>query len=124
MDNKIVTFRADINKITTMETWTRIILDAQELPPEEMATLFALKSEGAKVAIQKEDFKSGFKFEDMPDVPEVKTDSKKSPSQHQRGLIHVLWLKSGMPEGSSDMFYLSEMNRIAEYIKAKISKYE
>lgn len=121
---KTVQFRADINKITTMETWTRIILDAQELPPEEMAILFALKSEGAKVAIQKEDFKEGFKFEDMPDIKETKTDSEKTPSQRIRGLIYVLWEKSGRPEGNSDVFYLKEIERIAEYLKAKISKYE
>jgi len=121
---KTVQFRADINKVTTMETWTRIILDAQELPPEEMAMLFALKSEGAKVAIQKEDFKEDFKFEDMPEVKEIKTDSEKTPSQRIRGLIYVLWEKSGRPEGNSEVFYLKEIERIAEYLKAKISKYE
>lgn len=120
---KPVTFRADINKIMTMQTWTRLILDAQELSPEEMAILFSLKSEGAKVAIQKEEFKDDFKFE-MPEVKEAKTDSEKTPSQRIRGLIYVLWEKAGRPEGSSEVFYLKEMERISEYLKAKISKYD
>jgi hypothetical protein len=58
------------------------------------------------------------------DVPEVNADSGlegKSPSQRLRGSLYRLWESRGKPSGSFDLWYLAQMGKLTDSVKAKIN---
>ena len=116
MDNKIVTFRAEIQKIETRNTWSRIVVDLQELSPEEMAVVFSLRNKDVNVAIQELPF-TEVKFKD---IEEPETDAKKTPSQRLRSVLYVEWEQKGSKE-SFEIYYMNRMDQIIEHLKSKLT---
>jgi len=57
--------------------------------------------------------------EDLIDLPDIKTDSKKTPSQRQRGVIYRIWEKD--PRGYEDfeLFYIWFMDKMIDWMKEK-----
>lgn len=54
------------------------------------------------------------------DLPkEEASDSTKTPAQRLRGAIYILWQQSGEP-GDFEVFYREKMEKLIEFIKAKL----
>lgn len=114
--DKTVTFRAEIQKIETRNTWSRIVMDLQELSPEEMAIVFSLRNKDVNVAIQEQPITEV----DFKDVEEPETDSKKTPSQRLRSVIFIEWEKKGKKE-NFEIYYINRMEQIIEHLKSKLN---
>jgi hypothetical protein len=80
---------AQIAKIQTMaDPGNRVVIDTQELSPENMATLFSLKQGGLGFFLFKG---STITTEEIPDYDPVTFDEIKSPSQRLRAVLYVVW---------------------------------
>ena len=94
-----------------MADWgIKITLYTPELPPDQMIALFMAKKWGL--------------VEDL-DIPETRTDSKKSPSERLRSVLYVYWKNNMTNEfPKSDDFYLDWMNKKIDQIKEKLPTIE
>lgn len=62
----------------------------------------------------------------MSDIPEVNADSGlegKSPSQRLRNVLYVLWQQNGS-KGSYDVYYITQMERLIDSVKARLEPKE
>lgn len=98
---------AQIGNISTMADWgIKITIYTPELPPEEMIALFMAKK--------------GWLIEDL-DIPETRTDSKKSPSERLRSVLYIYW-ENNMKNtfAKFDTFYLDWMDKKIDQIKERL----
>jgi len=79
---------ATISKIATLSDSTiRIQADCQELPPEQMAQVFALKGKLGWLMLKENAFTAG----DLPEENAPEFKDTKSPSQRLRDVLFVYW---------------------------------
>ncbi len=101
---------------TLKDGGNRLRIDTQELPPTEMATLFALKGGQfwacfSETVVKKEDIK----------IPEITTEGKyKSPSQEQRAILFRIWEKSGS-EKVFEEYYIIKMSEINNKLREHLN---
>lgn len=78
-----------INKISTLADSTiRIVVDCQELPPEQMAEIFRLKGKLGFFLFKENEIQ----IEDVPEE-EAEFEDQKSLSQRLRNALYVFWKK-------------------------------
>lgn len=94
----------------------RVMIDTQEILPEQMAALFALKGKYGHFY-----FAEAPLSPDQIEVPEITADFKgeKSPSQRLRASLYILWQQSGTSQ-DFEIFYRSKMENIIDSIKNKL----
>jgi hypothetical protein len=57
----------------------------------------------------------------LKDIPtEHAEDKDKTPSKRLRACLYVFWEQKGKPTGNFETFYVREMERLIEKIKAKL----
>ncbi len=84
-----------INKISTLvDSTIRIVVDCQELPPEQMAEIFRLKGKLGWFLFKENEIV----IEDVPEV-EAEFEGQKSLSERLRNTLYVYW-KKRYDEGS------------------------
>lgn len=104
------------NGIRTMaDKSVRLSVDTQEVSPDEMAKIFALKGKYGYFAF------SESKIEKL-EVPEVVQEfpDEKSPSKRLKAVIWKVWEKMGKV-GDYDAFYRTQMERVIEKFKEKLN---
>lgn len=109
---------ATITKITTMaDKSLRLQVDTQELSADDKAKVFGLHDLYGWFMFSE----ASFKDEDLnlPDIPQPKTDDKKTPSQRLRSVIYVYWEQTGK-NGDFESFYNQYMEKIINHIKDKL----
>lgn len=83
-----------------------------ELSPEEKAMFMELQNLNLEATFSP--------AEERTDVKEVKGEfDTKTPSQRLRNVIYVYWEQKGA-KGDFDSFYLRQMNKLIEKIKAEL----
>jgi hypothetical protein len=109
---------AQIAKIQTMaDRGNRVVIDTQELSPEDMATLFSLKQGGMGWFLFKG---SAITTEEIPDYDPATFDEIKSPSQRLRAVLFVYWKEIRKGQGDFEGFYRAQVERIIEQYKEKL----
>ena len=105
--------QASISGLKTMMDGTvRLTVDCQELPPSDAAVLHgALRSIGWFLYQEQE-------FTEIPDLPGIKSKSKKSQSKRLRDVLYLLWQQDGT--GTDEEYYQSMMEKIIQFYREKI----
>lgn len=112
--SKKVTAPAQVSKVSTLADGSvKLEVVTQELPANEMATLFDLRKD-----------MGWFLFASNPlteqDVPEEKAEvGEKTPGQRLRAVLHVLWKQRG-GHGTSEAFYRTNMENIINQVKEQL----
>src|SRR2546421_4237488 len=109
---------ATIAQIRTMaDRGNRVVIDTQELSPEDMATLFSLKQGGMGWFLFKG---SAITAEEIPDYDPATFDEIKSPSQRLRAVLFVYWKEVKGGQGDFESFYRAQVERVIEQYKEKL----
>ena len=95
----------------------RVVIDTQELTPEDMATLFSLKQGGIGWFLFKG---TAITHEEIPDYDPATFDEIKSPSQRLRAIMFVYWKEVKGGQGDFEGFYRAQVERIIEQYKEKL----
>jgi hypothetical protein len=107
-----------IEAIQTMaDRGNRVVIDTQELSPEDMATLFSLKQGGMGWFLFKG---AAITTEEIPDYDPATFDEIKSPSQRLRAVMFVVWKEVKGAKGDFESFYRAQVERIIEQYKEKL----
>lgn len=100
---------------TNADKGIRIMFDTQEPTGEQFQEIFNMKGRFGKLIFASEETKITEK--DL-EIPEVKYEDSKSPSQRQRGIIFKAWERHGGNQ-PFELFYKVVMDTIAEQLKEK-----
>lgn len=111
-----VQFSAIIDGVTAKKDGTLSVkLGTQELPKDNMASLFSYANHQIWVALSD----VPINHEDL-DIPEKLIEATdKSYSQRLRSVLYVLW-QNGDKKIDADTHYRQQMEKIIEYIKEKL----
>lgn len=95
----------------------KVVLETREMPPANMATLFALRNieAWAVLAPQLKDIEAG-------DIPQEKPDpaiGTKTPAQRLRAVFYVYWEQRGK-QGDFESFYRVQMEKVIETVKENL----
>lgn len=117
MENKIFQTPSTIMKIsTTSDRGLRLVIDTQELSPEENSKLFLMdKKEGWLL------FKpNNFQIEDIPkNNAKVHSKDLKTPGQRYRATLYVYWkqkINNGDFNKWYELFIEDQINKIKEQL--------
>lgn len=101
---------------TMADKGVRVMLDTQELSPEQMAGLFSLKGEFGNFY-----FATGHVKAEELTIPDYKPEFKgdKTPSQRLRAVLYLLWKQAG-EKGDKEDHYRSKMESIIEQLKERL----
>lgn len=119
MDEMILQVAGEISKVETMRGGAlRLKLDTQEnISPEVRTKVIAMteKLGWFTFSIRR------IQPEDILSLPELKKEEDtKTPAQRIRSVLYLLWKKEG-ENGDFDAFYANHMEKLIDYIKAKIN---
>lgn len=104
-----------IHKIGTLVDGSiRITLDTPELTPDSMTQLFELRNKSGWFLFSPNKINS-----DALSLPDVRTDSAKTPGQRLRGVLFLIW-QSLHSKDTFETFYIQEMERIIEMQKERL----
>lgn len=112
--SKKVTAPAQVSKVSTLADGSvKLEVITQELPANEMATLFDLRKD-----------MGWFLFASNPlveqDVPDEKAEvGQKTQSQRLRGALYVLWEQRNKP-GTFETFYRTNLENIINRVKEEL----
>jgi len=109
---------AIITKITTMSKWLRMTVDTQEVVnPDYLQKLFSMNEKLGWF-----NFSSHFiEPEDIVDLPPIKVDSKKTPSERLRAVLFRLWEQDNMNYDDFNLYYQYYMGRLIDNLKEKLN---
>ncbi len=117
----MILFGAEIETIASRADGTiKVILGTQELTPEKVSQLFALRKKVGYVAIKQAEFQP----DEMDALTEVGDDLKqmgKTPSQRMRNVLFILFNQSNEGFTTFNEFYNHKMNIYVEALKNKIA---
>jgi len=119
MDNQIFQVSGSISKIATMSRNTvRIQFDTMEnASPEAMKRLFELVDRLGWMTVSVNQIEA----EDILNLPEVKTDDKRTPGQRLRASLFRLWEQNNEGVKDFEAFYRMKMEVIISWIKEKLT---
>jgi hypothetical protein len=107
-----------IVKISTLAHSLRLVLDTQEnLSDEAKARLFELHNKLGWFTFNVHQIEA----ESLVDLPELKTDSNKTPSQRLRAVLYLNWKQDAAGFKDFDSYYVSYMEKIITHLKEKLA---
>lgn len=110
---------AYVSRVTTMaDNSLRLVVDTQEMPPEQMAELFALKGREGWMFLKEQQIKP----EDVAmDLPEVHVERhEKTPGQRLRAVLFLIHKQEKM-DMPFEQFYREKMNGLIDQLKEKLN---
>src|SRR3990172_4031643 len=118
MDSKIFQIPAEMIKAETKRNKSiRLIFDSQEnISAEELKRLFEWRDNLGWLTFSIRTIE----IDDLKELPELKTDNKKTPSQRMRAIIYRIWEKDNHSYEDFNLFYLWYMEKIIEKLKDKL----
>lgn len=109
---------AAITKISTMSHSLRLMVDTQEnLSDEHKARLFELHNKLGWFTFSVHQIEA----ENLVDLPQLKTDATKTPSQRMRAVLFLLWSKDPQGHEIFDHYYEWYMEKIIETLKGRLT---
>lgn len=110
---------ASITQVKTMSRYVRVVFDTQEtLTADQKAELFDLYDKaGWMYFLPAPD--SEIKTENLPEIQ--LEEGEKSPSQRLRSTLFVWWKKNKEGVLDFETFYRSQMDRIINQVKEKLT---
>jgi len=118
IDSKPFQVPGAITKIQTLARGLRIIIDTQELlTARDMKTLFDLYNKLGWLSFNVHQIEA----EQIVDLPPIKTDATKTPSQRLRGVIFRLWEQDNNGHESFENFYNWYMEKLIEKLKERLT---
>ena len=117
MPDSIFQVPATLVKPIGMSHYWRLWFDTQEnVAPEKMATVLAWwnKLGWLTFAIRQ------IEAQDLLDLPEIKTDDRKPPSQRMRAVLYRLWEKDNQGYDEFTIYYEMRMERIINKLKEQL----
>lgn len=109
---------AAITKISTMSHSLRLVVDTQEnLTDDAKARLFEMHNKLGWFTFSVHQIEA----ESLVDLPPLKTDSTKTPSQRLRSVIYRLWEQDNHGHDVFDNFYIWYMEKLIEMIRGKLT---
>lgn len=100
---------------TLADNTIRLTIDAQEMPPEQMAILFKLKGQIGWTLFKE----NPFKIDDVP-VEATPDHDKKSPSQRLRDRMFVFYQKKHGKNTGFNEWYADNLDAIGQKFLDKI----
>ena len=97
----------------------RLTVDCQEMPPDAEAELFKLRNTPGWFAFKESDVEAFV----LPDEP-AEFAGQKSLSERLRNALFVLHQKKGGKPEDFELFRKQQMERIIQYVKDLIEKYD
>ena len=118
MNKEIFQVPAVITKISTMSKWLRLTVDTQEIVnPDNLHTLFTLNEKVGYFTFSSHQIEP----DDILDLPPIKVESKKTPSERLRGVIFRLWEKDNNGYDDFNLFYQFYMEKLIERLKERLN---
>lgn len=109
---------ACIEKISTMQRCLRLVVDTQEnINDDAKARLMSLHNKIGWFTFSVRQVEA----EDLLNLPEIKTDSTKTPSQRLRGVLFRLWEQDKNGYDTFETYYINYMEKIIEKLKEKLT---
>jgi len=119
MNNEIGIFQvpASITKISTMAHSLRLVIDTQEnLNDDSKARLFEQYNKLGWFTFSVHQIEA----ENLIDLPQLKSDAKKTQSQRLRAIIFLLWQKDPHGYESFENYYNWYMDKLIDKLKEKL----
>lgn len=115
---EILQVPAELSKFSAMSHRSlRIVFDTQEnLTDEQVSKITSNHERTGWLAFLVSE--KNIQIEDIKDLPEIESDSYKTPSQRQRAVLYRIWEHQGKGK-SFEEFYLIMMDKIANWLKEK-----
>ena len=116
--NNILQFASQVESIRTLKDGSlKVVLETQELGPEDKTKLFEFGSKEVWTAIKE----NPVKLEEL-NIEEVEPEFKKekSPSQQMRNIIYRIWETTTSKTKPFPDFYKAYMFKLNEVLKEKI----
>ena len=114
-------FIAEIYKIETMEDGLKMVIYTNELAPDELALLMALRGKQGMMLFKSEI--ENYTEEEVKDLPDVKLEKdEKSPSTQMRNIIYRIWENNTDHKKPFPDYYKAYMFTLNEKLKDKIDK--
>ena len=109
---------AVITKITTMSKWLRLTVDTQEVvKADQLEKLFSINEKLGWFTFSSHQIEP----DDIIELPAIKIDSKKSPSDRMRAVLFRLWEKDKNGYEDFNLYYQFYMEKLIEKLKGKLN---
>lgn len=106
-----------ITRVSTMANCIRIIVDTQEnLNPDSMTKLMNLYNKLGWFTFNVHQIES----EDIINLPELKQDDRKSPSQRLRAVLFRMWEQDPYGYEDFNLYYQFYMEKLIDRLKDKL----
>ncbi|MDI6788417.1 MAG: hypothetical protein QME51_08610 [Planctomycetota bacterium] len=108
-----------VSRITTMaDNTVRLIIDCQEIPPDQESKIFALRNKLGWFIFSEQPVKEEY----VKDLPEIAVDkNEKTPGQRLRAVLYLYWNQHKSTH-SFDDFYRLHMEKFIDSVKEKLDK--
>jgi len=118
MSKKIFQVPAVITKISTMSKWLRLTVDTQEVvQADKLEKLFSLNEKLGWFTFSSHQIEP----EDIIELPPLKVDSQKTPSERMRAVIFRLWEQDNNGYDDFNLFYRYYMVKIIDKLKERLN---
>ena len=104
-------------KVTSMSHWWRLIFDTQEnVTPQTMSTVLGWMNQLGHLTFAIRQIEA----QDLLDLPEIKTDDRKPPSQRMRAVLYRSWEKDNRGHKEFTVYYEVRMEQIINKLKEQL----
>ncbi len=107
-----------ISKISTMSDSLRLQVDTQEgLNAESMTRLMNLYNKLGWFTFNVHQIEA----EDIVNLPELKSDSRKTPAQRLRAVLYLMWKQDNCNYEDFNLYYEFYMEKLIDRLKEKLT---
>lgn len=111
---------AQLNRLNTLKDGTiSIVFETQELSPNDIGQLYALRMKLCYVAIKPETFSAKEK-EIVGELEAEIQPNGKTPGQRLRNVLYRLWEQNSEGYADFNLFYINRIDKLINQIKDKL----
>jgi hypothetical protein len=117
MDEKVFQVPAGVSQIKTMSNMIRISFDTQEnISAESLKRIFEWRNKIGWLLFAVRQIET-----DDLDLPAIKSDSKKSPSERMRAVLFRIWEQDNGGHEVFENFYVWYMEKMIDKLKSRLT---